>query len=100
MPANKQVAHVRRIKALMAVLGYDRRGGQTAFAEEIGIDPDTFSAVMTGGELSKKVAFAIFRRFRVVSLEFLWFGLPGLPLDQRVQEELLQWERRTGEQIF
>ena len=94
-----RAAHCRRLAAIMDVLNYGHRGGQKEFAEAIGIHPARFNNIVKGSPLSKAVAFAIVRRFRVVSLEFLWFGLSGWG-NPEFEQKLLEWECRTGRRIF
>jgi hypothetical protein len=91
--------HCPRVVAVMDVLGYGYRGGQKDFAAAIGVHPNRWNNIVKGSPISKGVAFAIVRRFRVVSLEFLWFGMPGWG-NTEFEEKLLHWERRTGREIF
>jgi hypothetical protein len=95
---NPNAPHIARLQAIMDVFGFGQRGGQTEFAKVIGVDPDSFSMVMTGTDLSKRVAFAIKKRFRI-SLDFLWDGDPGA-LNVHLYQRLLEWERKTGRRIF
>ena len=101
-PANftPEAPYPDRLRALREVLGYKT---QIEFAAELkGINYDQFNNIARGASnLSREVAFAIFWRFqhRGVSLEYLYFGLPGFG-DTKLEEELMQWERKEGKQIF
>jgi hypothetical protein len=96
---NPSAPHVARLAAVMDLLEYGYRGGQKAFADEINVDPNRFNNIVKGSPLSKGVAFALIRRFRQLSLEFLWFGLPGYG-QADFEKKLMEWERRTGRRIF
>jgi hypothetical protein len=89
-----------RIEALMDVLGY---GSQMDFAAQLeGVTYVQFNNIAAGrNRLSRKVADAIFFRWPGrISLEFLYHGIPGRPLDPELEEQLLRWQRRTAKKIF
>jgi hypothetical protein len=104
-PKRKRPAHVDpawswRIEALMDLLGY---GSQKEFAAQLeGVTYGQFCNIAGGrNNLSREVADAIFFRWPGrISLEFLYHGIPGRPLDPELEERLLQWQRRTAKKIF
>ena len=84
----------------MDVLGYGEWGDQKRFAQDIGVAHVNFNKICKGSPLSIKVETAIFKQFYPrISYEFLRHGLSGYG-QHRFEEQLREWERRTGRRIF
>ena len=66
-----------RLRALIGVLGFEGRGAQTRFAEEIGVDRRRLNNVLVGYPLSGKLAQKIITSFPSVSADFLLLGRSG-----------------------
>jgi hypothetical protein len=90
----------RRLRALMWVLGFDGRGAQVRFAEEIGVGRSRLNNVLVGYPLSRQLAQKIMRRYPRVSMEFLLLGKSGGNLDRALRQQLLDYERKTGISVF
>ena len=84
----------------MWVLGFEGRGAQARFAEEIGVDRRRLNNVLVGYPLSRQLAKIIVRRYPLVSPEFLLLGKPGRNLDRRLKQQLSDYQRSTGISVF
>jgi heme oxygenase len=100
MARPKVSASARRLRALMEVLGFEGRGAQTRFAEEIGVARSRLNNVLIDQPLSRKLAEQIIRRYPIVSADFLFLGQPGGHLDRELEKQLLDYEQRTGISVF
>jgi hypothetical protein len=89
-----------RLRALIEVLGFEVRGAQTRFAEKIGVDRRRLNNVLVGFPLSRMLAQIISRRYPGVSTDFLLLGRRGGNLDQKLQQRLLVYQKRTGIFVF
>jgi hypothetical protein len=90
----------RRLRALIEVLGFEGRGAQTRFAEEIGVDRRRLNNVLVGHPLSRMLAQKIIRCYPSVSADFLLLGRPGGNLDRKMERQLLNYQKRTGISVF
>jgi hypothetical protein len=90
----------RRLRALIEALGFEGRGGQTRFAEEIGVDRRRLNNVLVGYPLSRQLAEKIIRRYPGVSADFLFVGNFGGHLDRRLERRLLEYQKSTGISVF
>ena len=90
----------RRLRALIEVLGFEGRGAQVRFAEEIGVDRKRLNNVLVGYPLSQKLAQTIIGRYPQVSADFLLLGRSGGNLDRKLELRLLDYQRRTGISVF
>ena len=90
----------RRLSALIQVLGFEGRGAQTRFAEEIGVKRTRLNQVLVGHPLSGQLAENIIRRYPGVSSDFLLLGRSGGNLDQKLEQRLLDYQKRTGVSVF
>jgi hypothetical protein len=90
----------RRLRALIEVLGFEGRGAQTRFAEEIGVDRRRLNNVLVGHPLSRMLAQKIIRCYPSVSTDFLLLGRPGGNLDRKMERQLLNYQKRTGISVF
>ena len=84
----------------MEVLGFEGRGAQTRFAEEIGVDRRRLNNVLAGYPLSGKLAREIVRYYPNVSMDFLLLGRSGGSLDRKLEQRLLGYQKRTGISVF
>jgi hypothetical protein len=84
----------------MEVLGFEGRGAQTRFAEEIGVARSRLNNVLIDQPLSRKLAEQIIRRYPSVSADFLFLGQSGGHLDRELEERLLNYQQRTGISVF
>jgi len=91
---------VRRLRALIEVLGFEGRGAQTRFAEEIGVQRSRLNNVLIDQPLSRKLAEKIIRRYPNVSADFLLLGMSGGHLDRDLEQQLLDYQKRTGISVF
>jgi hypothetical protein len=89
-----------RLRALIGVLGFEGRGAQTRFAEEIGVDRRRLNNVLVGYPLSRQLAEKIIRRYPGVSADFLFVGNFGGHLDRRLERQLLEYKKRTRSSVF
>jgi hypothetical protein len=90
----------RQLRALMEVLGFVGRGALTRFAAEIDVARPRLNRVLIGHPLSWKLAEKIIRRYPSVSADFLFLGQPGGHLDRRLEQQLLDYQKRTGISVF
>jgi hypothetical protein len=96
----KVTASARRLRALMEVLGFEGRGAQTRFAEEIGVARSRLNNVLIGQPLSRKLAEKIIHRYPIVSADFLFLGQSGGHLDAKLEKQLLEYQQSTGISVF
>jgi hypothetical protein len=96
----KVTASARRLRALMEVLGFEGRGAQTRFAEEIGVARSRLNNVLIGQPLSRKLAEKIIHRYPIVSADFLFLGQSGGHLDRKLEKQLLEYQQSTGISVF
>jgi len=96
----KTRASARRLRALIEVLGFEGRGAQTRFAEEIGVDRSRLNNVLIDQPLSRTLAEKIIRRYPGVSADFLFLGQSGGHLDRELEQQLLGYEKKTGISVF
>jgi hypothetical protein len=89
-----------RLRALLEVLGFEGRGGQTRFAEEIDVDRRRLNNVLVYRPLSRKLVEKIIGRYPGVSTDFLLLGRPGGSLDRKLEQHLFEYEEKTGISIF
>jgi hypothetical protein len=89
-----------RLRALIEVLGFEGLGAQTRFAEEIGVDRRRLNNVLVGYPLSRKLTQIIIRRYPRVSTDFLFRGRRGGHLDRKLEQQLLDYQKRTGISVF
>jgi hypothetical protein len=80
----------------MEVLGFEGRGAQTRFAEEIGVARSRLNNVLIGQPLSRKLAEKIIRRYPSVSADFIFLGQSGGHLDRKLEKQLLDYQQKTG----
>lgn len=92
--------HARRLRALLDVLGYGGRGGQEKFAKKIGVRTSRLNNPLRGYPLSWQLVALIVRRFPRVSTDFLFLGKPGGHLDSSLEQQLIDYEERTGIEVF
>jgi len=90
----------RRLRALMEVLGFEGRGAQTAFAKELGVARSRMNNVLIDQPLSRQLAEKIIRRYPGVSSDFLLLGRAGGILDRKLEQKLLDYQKRTGIAVF
>ena len=90
----------RRLRALIEVLGFEGRGAQTRFAQEIGVDRRRLNNVLVGYPLSRMLAQKIIRCYPNVSTDFLLLGRPKGSLDRKLEQQLLNYQKRTGISVF
>ena len=90
----------RRLRALMEVLGFEGRGAQTSFAKELGVSRSRINNVLIDKPLSRQFAEKIIRRYPGVSSDFLFLGESGGHLDRRLEQQLLDYQKRTGISVF
>ena len=90
----------RRLRALIKVLGFEGRGAQIRFAETIGVDRRRLNNVLVGYPLSRQLAGIINRRYPCVSTEFLLLGRRGRHLNRKLEQQLLDYQKRTGISVF
>jgi hypothetical protein len=76
------------------------RGGQARFAEEIGVERSRLNNVLVYRPLSRKLAEKIIRRYPRVSADFLFLGKSGGHLDRELEQQLLDYQERTGISVF
>jgi hypothetical protein len=98
--ARLEAPSARRMCALIEVLGFEGRGGQTRFAKEIGVDRRRLNNVLIGYPLSRMLAEKIIHRYPGVSADFLLLGRSGGSLDQKLERQLLNYQKRTGISVF
>jgi hypothetical protein len=84
----------------MEVLGFEGRGAQTRFAKELGVARSRINNVLIDQPLSRQLAEKIIRRYPVVSSDFLFLGESGGHLDRRLEQQLLDYEKRTRISVF
>jgi hypothetical protein len=84
----------------MEVLGFEGRGAQTRFAEEIGVARSRLNNVLIDQPLSRKLAEQIIRRYPSVSADFLFLGQSGGHLDPELEKRLLDYQQRTRISVF
>jgi hypothetical protein len=89
-----------RLRALIEVLGFEGRGAQSHFAESIGVDRRRLNNVLVGYPLSRMLAQIIVRRYPGVSTDFLLLAKPGGHLDRKLEQQLLDYQKRTGISVF
>src|SRR5262245_14825130 len=90
----------RRLRALIEVLGFEGRGAQTRFADEINVDRSRLNNVLIEQPLSRQLADKILRRYPGVSADFLFQGKSGGNLDRKLERQLLEYQKRTGISVF
>jgi hypothetical protein len=90
----------RRLRALIEALGFEGRGAQTRFAEEIGVDRRRLNNVLVRYPLSRKLAQKIISRYPSVSTDFLFLGKRGGNLDRELERKLLDYQKKTGISVF
>ena len=90
----------RRLRALIEILGFEGRGAQTRFAEEIGVDRRRLNNVLVGYPLSRQLAEKIIRRYPGVSADFLFLGQSGGHLDRELEQQLLEYQKRPRSSVF
>ena len=90
----------RRLRALIEVLGFEGRGAQVRFAEEIGVGRNRLNNVLVGYPLSLKLAQKIIGRYPQVLTDFLLLGRSGGNLDRKLERRLSDYQRRTGISVF
>jgi hypothetical protein len=95
-----QTASACRLRALIEVLGFEGRGAQTRFAEKIGVDRRRLNNVLVGYPMSRKLAQIIIRHYPRVSTDFLLLGKPGGNLDRKLNQQLLDYQKKTGISVF
>ena len=100
MVTGKTQASARRLRALIEVLGFEGRGAQTRFAEEIGVDRRRLNNALCDQPLSRQLAEEIIRRYPAVSADFLLLGRSGGSLDRNLEQRLLKYEQSTGMSLF
>jgi hypothetical protein len=93
-------ASVRRLRALIEVLGFEGRGAQSHFAESIGVDRRRLNNALVGYPLSRMLAQIIIRRHPGVSTDFLFRGRRGGHLDRKLEQQLLDYQKKTGISVF
>jgi hypothetical protein len=98
--AGREAASARRLRALIDVLGFEGRGAQTRFAEEIGVDRRRLNNVLVRYPLSQKLAQKIIDHYPGVSSDFLFLGKSRGHLDRQLQRRLLAYEKKTGISVF
>src|SRR5262249_33907767 len=96
----KMTSSARRLGALIEVLGFEGRGAQTRFAEEIGVKRTRLNGVLMGRPLSRQLAEKIIRRYPGVSSDFLLLGRSGGVLNRKLEQQLLDYQKRTGISVF
>jgi hypothetical protein len=96
----KGAPSARRLRALIEVLGFEGRGAQTRFAEEIGVDRSRLNNALIDQPLSRQLADKIFQRYPGVSADFLFQGKSGGNLDGKLEQQLLEYQKRTGISVF
>lgn len=80
-PRDFDVAVGERVARLRAALGFGERGGQTRFAQQIGLRPNFLNMIERGERgLSPEVALTI-RQLCGVTLEWLYAGEGGYLMD-------------------
>jgi hypothetical protein len=89
-----------RLRALIEVLGFEGRGGQTHFAEEIGVDRRRLNNVLVYRPLSRKLVEKIVCRYPLVSTDFLLLGRAGGNLDRKLERQLRDYQAKTGISVF
>jgi hypothetical protein len=98
--ARLEAPSARRLRALIEVLGFEGRGAQTRFAEEIGVDRRRLNNVLVGYPLSRMLAQKIIRRYPDVSTDFLLLGKSRGNLDRKLQQQLSHYQNKTGISVF
>jgi len=93
-------ASARRLGALMEVLGFEGRGAQTRFAEEIGVARSRINNVLIEQPLSRQLAEKIIHRYPDVSADFLLLGKSGGHLNPALEQKLFDYQKRTGISVF
>jgi hypothetical protein len=94
------IPSARRLRALIEVLGFEGRGGQSRFAEEIGVDRRRLNNVLVYRPLSRKLIQKIICRYPRVSTDFLLLGRSGGSLDRKLERQLLRYQEKTGISVF
>jgi hypothetical protein len=94
------ILSARRLRALIEVLGFEGRGAQTRFAEEIGVDRRRLNNVLVYRPLSQKLVQKIIHRYPRVSTDFLLLGRSGGNLDRKIEQQLLDYQEKTGISVF
>jgi hypothetical protein len=94
------IPSARRLRALIEVLGFEGRGAQTRFAKEIGVDRRRLNNVLVYRPLSQKLVQKIIRRYPRVSTDFLLLGRSGGNLDRKIEQQLLDYQEKTGISVF
>lgn len=95
-----QSPHAQRLRALMAILGYEGRGAQREFAKKLGVRESRLNNVLIGYPLSWQLVALIVRRFPRVSTDFLFLGRAGGHLDPALEQQLIDYEEKYGISIF
>jgi hypothetical protein len=94
------IPSARRLRALIEVLGFEGRGGQTRFANEIGVSRRRLNNVLVYRPLSQKLVQKIIHRYPRVSTDFLLLGRSGGNLDRKLERQLLDYQEKTGISVF
>lgn len=99
---DRNAPHARRLRALMCVWGFDPdvRGNQPRFAKSLRIETPQLNNVLRGYPLSWQLARVILRRYPGVSADFLFLGKAGGHLDRTLEQQLYEYEDRTGIEVF
>ena len=84
----------------MEVLGFEGRGAQARFAEEIGVHRRRLNNVLISYSLGRKFAQIIIRCYPSVSADFLLLGRSGGHLDRKLERQLLEYQKKTGISVF
>jgi len=98
--ARPEAASARRLRALIDVLGFEGRGAQTRFAEEIGVSRSRLNNALVYGPVSRQLAEKIIATYPSVSTDFLLLGRSGGSLDRKLERRLLQYQKETGTSVF
>jgi hypothetical protein len=72
---NSDVA--QRCVKLRKAMGYDYHGGQSEFADFLGVTIGRWNGVEHGNPLSKSLAFRVVQKCPEVTVDWLWFGNSG-----------------------
>jgi hypothetical protein len=76
------------------------RGAQVEFAKKIGVDRRHLNNVLVGYPLTGKFAEIIIRSYPNISADFLLLGRPGGNLDRKLEQQLWDYQKRTGISVF
>lgn len=86
---------------LRALVKHYAEGNVTRFADEIGVEYKALNAAVNSGKLSKAVAFRIIKKYRAISLDWLWRGqddtqAPGLTRQLQAAVASVMAEQRAA----